>query len=83
MPIPDAKIKPILLGIMKNSKSSEKLKETMIDNFVDDMANVSFQLSWTALKQSIENNDANNTKLNDIIMHANGCINCMKLTMFP
>ena len=66
--------KTVLVTLFNNAQVPETLKTTLIDEFIanTDMTNMSFQMSFNNLKQALQDNDANNSQLANIIMHANG-----------
>lgn len=77
--------KSILVSLFNNAQCPETLKTSLVNEFVSDtsMNNMSFQMSFNSLKQSLQSNDANNSQLANIIMYANGCVNCIKSCLFP
>lgn len=77
--------KSILVSLLNNAQCPETLKATLVDEFVLDtsMNNMSFQMSFNSLKQSLQSNDVNNSQLANIIMYANGAMQSIKSCLFP
>jgi hypothetical protein len=81
----ETQAKAILVSLFTNSQVPDTLKTMLVDEFVADtsMNNMSFQMSFNSLKQALQDNDANNGQLSNIIMYSNGCMNCFKSSLFP